>query len=652
VTEYFSENEIDVVVIDDRDENDLPAFLEKLVEYNRSIPRQKISFVVVFCSRSFRLPPNLTERLNDDGINLFGLHELTSVLTGPAIHSPSPAMVVLYSRGVQTKRLAEYMMRMRRYGGNIDLLTETYLSLLIGCPIENTRDDNPLPGYHELIDGESLGRRVEELRSNYRRLLDDFDAACPSRPLFAELLQTLRQRVTQHLLFLDGRVGTNPLNDTTQQQLRNILVEYRTIVKYSIYMRWYEIRQRNGSDAMRAVLKTGLEQRLLEYTSPCLDAGGKQLPRSVLLFSSGMAVCKSLLHFLAGEDRRVQRKLIVANTMYYEIERVLRMLRYEELPCDPVLESQAIIGAVASGAYKAIFMDPIANMVQLEGSSEKRLHANSRNLPALDIALIIDGLCRMQFDRPFYVVIDNSMFGVCFQIADYLNNRSVPRNLYFIVCGSIQKLYEKGLEVSGGGWLMVVSSDPEGHSNVMERLRLQCGGGELPLFNLVALEAVLGTKGCQEERTIRIMKNAEQLARHVQESLSFAGFDVGVFHPALVTHPDHAAWIASGRTGLPFFMLNLGKLFNDRLIVAVNDRMKKCGLSGFEARESYGFDRLTYCYYNPGTQEEAVRVSLAPYITEEMSSIKRIFSEAIDAIAPEIKRLETTGIHSPGECCS
>ena len=284
----------------------------------------------------------------------------------------------------------------------------------------------------------------------------------------------------------------------------------------------------------------------------------------------------------------------------------------------------------------AMVLEPIANAVRCtEASRETAGIVNiPDDLPVIDLEAILGAIADSEWQQPFVLVLDTSLFGTRFQIAEVLSRFRLPHNVHVVTWASLQKLHMEGLEQATGGVVTLHSADSDSHRQVLARLRRSrhVVGAETSLLQAIALDRLDWSWESIDRRCRAILGNAGLLARRIAE-----GADGIVCHPALAGHPDHQVWVRHGRLGIPFVLLWIGGERRERFLDALGRSLIAAGLPGITSRDSFGFSTLSQTEILFGTSAERLR--LAPGHSDT-PLIERMADIIVDVLAglDEVRR--------------
>jgi len=644
LVEILKKGGYQTIFISEEDIKDDAYFFKEMLKHNQETGYEKIFNIVIYGKTPLNSSEyqNLKDQLSAEGISVYGIHPLNQTFNKQSQHSLAlgdpAAMLVLYTPegGRQTMRLKE-LTSTRQYGKHINMFTEWYLSLLLDTTNDSNIDRREIPSYYNAISQEDLMRQAESLLGEYDQLFEymgDIDFS-EETLLGKALLPALNERIKQHHDFLRTLSPKKTLNKETLNKSQEAVLAYRPLLKYYQYCKWYSTRANNTSMESYARLETKLEKFFNDLSTPVTTQKGAPLPHSSLLFSSGMSTIHTILEYIAKHKKTPleQPRILVGNNIFYEIE-VLNKILSKRLALSNIRErnTRQIIEAIKTGQYNALLIDPIANAIRRPPHSLLDGDPQHDDLPVPDIKTIIEELITVNYSKPFYLLIDVSLFAGQFQISNLFEGKTLPDNFFPIIHTSAQKLYQKGLELTTGGGLTLFSKNQNEHQKIMDSLRfIRDSIGTRPsLFNYTALHSLWNNPQDIIRRTEKIFHNTSKLAKDI-ETLLIEQFinpiyqGTEVIHPLLENHPDHHQWLRNNSLGLPFFMLRFQSRKENQFIPTLNQMLKKKGLAGIGSRNSYGFDQMTETPYYPFSKESALRISLAPYDDDQMARIKEAF---------------------------
>ncbi|MHB9154079.1 MAG: hypothetical protein ACYC5N_00125, partial [Endomicrobiales bacterium] len=602
--------------------------LQKIVHGD---PAEKL--IVVYATKKVDLPLELLK----PGLPIFVVYSLEGRPDG----ATSPiAFVTNYTpytpSGIETQ-VFNHLSDLRKRGGNIDSYTAWYLSLYYDQTDPEHLDESSYPYYYDVLGGELLLEKAGELEQRYDDLRALLDGIPAPEGLLRQIRGILASTARRHRDLARAVRERGPPEDFDLAAHRAVFAEYRTLLRHATYLAWVTAVREGRAPALYASLERKLEQRFNDLVVRPRGRDG-ELHRSSLLFASGMATIKTVLAFLVREEEGsgAPLKAVVGNSVYYEIENLVQKdIAKQPLEVTRLSEKDtaAITRAVAGGEYRALVLDPVSNSMRSpEKTKDSRggFNRNGEDLPVADLKAILARLLERKYEKPFYFIIDTSLFGPTFQLADFLDGADIPDNLHFVLYSSLQKLYQDGLELTSGGVLTLVSKDEAAHRRIIERLRENRSfiGTDPTLLGYLSLDTLAPGKEEFAGRTRKIMENAQSLAEHMYAEIKRRGAGDRVFHPALPSHPGHAVWQKNRRPGVPFVLLRTEKPADSlRLVRLLSKKLLAAGLP-LLGRDSYGFSSLTYTFYYHNTDQMTLRISLPPYSSREMAVLEKIFSEA------------------------
>jgi hypothetical protein len=344
-----------------------------------------------------------------------------------------------------------------------------------------------------------------------------------------------------------------------------------------------------------------------------------------------MGVVKTLLSYLNSDERSI----LAGNGTFYEIEMLQNQM---ENYSGKVIrlrdqDTHGFINRIKTGAYKALFIDPVSNSARRVADIQQELNLSAEDMPVADLKTILEQLVNLEYDRPFYLFIDTSLFATMFQLTDFINNTGLPSNLNIVLYTSLQKLHQEGMEFTTGGALTLISGSSENQHTVMRSLRTyqRATGTQPSLYNYLALNALDWTREEIDARSRLICRNTAEMAQFMLDECKRIGLtEAEVIYPALENHPDHQLWKKNNSLPVPFFMFRIPKFTNNALVklnAHANER-----LFPVASQNSFGFDTLGTVEYFPKSVLPTGRINFGTFNAKEMEVLKGIFKRTIEEV--------------------
>ncbi|KAB8262718.1 tryptophan synthase beta subunit-like PLP-dependent enzyme [Aspergillus pseudonomiae] len=172
-------------------------------------------------------------------------------------------------------------------------------------------------------------------------------------------------------------------------------------------------------------------------------------PVELLLASSGMAAYQILQHFLL-QHLSVNDTIVLPPYIYFEALEQLQALTHIRVVHAPSFDAEDIIAIAEKHNARAVFADPVANIVSLDCTDLKELAKAVSNRPGWE-------------DR--YLVVDGTMASGALEIVDWFQSPSAPTLLYY---ESVSKYLQLGLDIQMGG-LLVYPADLDHEMRTIRR---------------------------------------------------------------------------------------------------------------------------------------------------------------------------------------
>jgi len=622
--DYIFEEQPDFVVVHESDIEDVNGFLLRFREMQRQLPKvERIEVKIFIVSNTIYEPASEIEDLVEGtGISLSILYDVQEIFKN-LNQSPfgllAPiAFLSTYIVGSRDDDFFDELSDLRTYGSRIDLFSLMHLSLLVK-EIDNSKLNSKEYKTPALVTDEGFNKI-----SDYQELYHDLETVMSQISPKGEFAQSMKQKI-QERINQNAHILDHFLEGSDVAQVSTAIHEYRGLLKFYTYFRWLQYRQVRDFKQTVFLTETRVEAIYNDFNSPIFDRKGQALPQGSLLFSSSMGAVYALLHFLTAEND--ERGILVGNNSYFENDTLIEEFQAEgTLHFKSFAEGSRIIDKqIASGQYRAMFFDPIANQVKLgdEGFESKK------DVPVVRLKTILNRLLSQRFRKPFYFAIDTTAFGPTFQISDFIKS-PLPANLHIILFGSLQKLYQHGLELTTGGGVTVISSNATKNSRIIEKLKKARDfiGMGLSLLSYIALDILWKKPEEIAKRIEGISRNAEEIARFLEAEFKKYDSLGEALHPALSSHIDHQVWLQNGALDLPWVWLRLN---TDRFSsyenfkAILSQKLRIVGLEGLYMKGSFGFTKLTAAYI----EGWAFRLSLADFNQEQIDKIKQALSLAL-----------------------
>ncbi|MFZ2385864.1 MAG: hypothetical protein WBE75_06660 [Candidatus Omnitrophota bacterium] len=603
--------------------------------------RDRLKYVVIYYPHNGKLPKNIAQLAGDKQV--YCMYDLDVTIAG----RPLVGFPFLLDAFNPDEGLWSNLKNKRSAGLKIDSFYLWYLSFLLDRINNDDLDtkkvtvDFPEAGVgrsRELVS-EELSDNVEyewiavrrtELLEKYRRLSGKIRSVTLSGFL-GKIGDLVLGQAERNLSILEDSASSETL-------VRTAVKEYRTLFRYYIYMQWMELMRKEGVPEEYAHLESKAEASCGALVDPVKDRAGKAYPVSTLIFDSGMGAVKTLLSYLASDERGI----LVGNGTYYEIELLQKQMENNSGIVTRLRDqdAQGFIDRVKTGAYKALFIDPISNSARrIADIKLTDLNLNAEDMPVADLKTMLEHFVTLRYEKPFYLFIDVSLFATMFQLPDFINNAVLPENLNIVLFSSLQKLHQEGMEFTTGGALTLISGSPENNDTVMDSLRAyQRATGTRPsLYSCLALNALDWDREKIDARARLICRNTADLARFVLDECKRNGLiGAEVIHPGLEDHPDHELWKRNNSLPVPFFMLRI-PTFTNSALVKLNSHANE-RLFPVAAQNSFGFDTLGTVLYFPESLFPTGRINPGTFNAKEMAELKDIFKQVIQEVKTGIDK--------------
>jgi cystathionine beta-lyase/cystathionine gamma-synthase len=172
-------------------------------------------------------------------------------------------------------------------------------------------------------------------------------------------------------------------------------------------------------------------------------------PVELLLASSGMAAYQILQQFLL-QHLSVNDTIVLPPYIYFEALEQLQALTHVRIVHAPSFDAEDIIATAEKHNARAVFADPVANIVSLDCTDLRGLAKAVSNRPGWE-------------DR--YLVVDGTMASGALEIVDWFQSPSAPTLLYY---ESVSKYLQLGLDIQMGG-LLVYPADLDHEMRTIRR---------------------------------------------------------------------------------------------------------------------------------------------------------------------------------------
>ncbi|MCL2485158.1 MAG: hypothetical protein FWF32_03770 [Endomicrobia bacterium] len=489
------------------------------------------------------------------------------------------------------------------YGSRLDNLTLHYLFLLSQRALvsnethhHNASDKQNIP-YISMETAVQYMNLYEELILN----LENYDLYDDTRKSFYDIVM---KNAFKNLESLNGFINGKPVN---KEKLNNIIEEYRTLLNFLFYFEFSDRKDRN--DIVSETEIDNLAGRLNDFMVKSKDSKGKAYSQTTILSASGMSAIKTIAAMLISGN---VSKIAFGDSLYYENARMLKGM-FENPETFGEEETEKIINLDSD----AVFLDLISN---------------SAELPLADIKGIVSGLAKKDYKKPFYLCIDNSMYPA-FQVADIFNGIDLPDNFNIIIYGSMQKMHQRGLEITTSGFLTLMSNG-RNHEKVLNQLKnaSKATSSDIDAFKYTVLKEFIENNNITHHSE-ELNNNAAALASELKSISSVFGNTFDIVHPSLYPAEQKRIWEENGSPGIPFvFIRNTG---NREIFYFTQPLHLELTRQNFApmSRDSYGFVPCTTINYDMST----VRVSPGIDSVDRFVKMIDIFSEtAFDYFISEI----------------
>ena len=271
----------------------------------------------------------------------------------------------------------------------------------------------------------------------------------------------------------------------------------RSLQKWSIFIEGY-FENIHNCEYKKEVLKNLQQLKNKEYKSIL------NMPEHVsLITTSGMASAVIILEFLKKQNT----KIIQNNEGYFEVAGVVKRVEWgsEEENEDALSYSDhaslnEILEKENGEKNIAIFIEPISNNQKkfVECNVEKCIECVEKNA---------------QIFKQYYIIIDNTVCGKQFQLADILGSKKLPDNIHVILFKSLQK-YDTGNEdMCSGGLITVFGKECDEVSKELSKIQKKSGG--IPSADTLSQLKHLHNLDTSVEKKISI-ENAKWLAERMK----------------------------------------------------------------------------------------------------------------------------------------
>ena len=515
------------------------------------------------------------------------------------------------------------------YGSRFNNFTLQYLHILLsGIQSENLIDfQDDKKRYSSMPSHE----RIKEYSVYYADLIFEFKQI--------RYLDGIRNDFMKILLeHAKNNAGIISNAESSAQELNRVIDEYRTLLNYSLYFKWSDIKYLNYklSDEGREDLASVYNSKMRKPR----NSANKEAAQETLLVTSGMSAFSVIMSFLSAEGAD---KIAIGNHQYYENTAMFEKMgaitdkrAFFELDIDEILRLQR-------QKTDAIFIDLISNSVS-------KANTSTYDILAADINRIVSELSKATFDKPFYVCIDNSMYP-SFQFADIFDGIDLPDNLNIVIYGSMQKLHQRGLEINTAGFLTLISYGSK-HGEQMRKLKeaVKFTSSELDEFRYVSMREFLLNNYNLNEYSARLNNSAEEFALLLNEMNQLFGERLVIAHPLLYDEKQKQIWENNSKPGIPFFFIR-GNAKHERepasallapiFINYLKDNLQTEGFFDYLQRDSYGFPSLTTIFYTAG---QAYRFNIGNHSEENKEKIKKALIKTFTAYADFSDTKEKEGL--------
>ncbi len=574
------------------------------------------SFIIIEASSPWNEIDFLAGPTEATNVILAGIYRLDNRL-------PSKAAALVfrnYGIGLMQQELTTALEDVRKLGSNIDSLTNWILILWFsGIPFEHVNRSN-IPVLMEYNCSRSdLLLKWSGLKQYFKKTgLQISENKGVSSPWHSTI-----QNLSFHCESRDN--GQNPLT----------AMDIRTMGRWVDYTFWNgELVKEHGEETHNSLVQS-IETRINKLSLPLFNANEIACTQSSLLVSSGMGAMRTILHFLAYQaNLSMDKRCIIAGaSSYFEVQQLIERVTRCALSVGYLCErdTKALISAAISGNTMAMLLEPIANAVK--GSEVTRetigIINSPKDLPVVDLKAIFNVIEKFTWKAPFYLILDISLFGTAFQVANILPSFRLPHNFHIITWSSLQKLHMEGQETATGGAITLYSSDTSSHQQVLQELccSRQVVGVETTLLDAILLNRVDFSWDAVEPRCQRILNNANLLARTLAENIKEP-----VIHPALTNHPDHEVWKRNGSLGIPFVLTRINGERKEMFLSRLNKSFIAEGYPCIVARDSFGFSTFSYTELLFGSSDEVLRLSPGDYSLQHMEELVKIVLEVLEYI--------------------
>ncbi|MDR1195404.1 MAG: hypothetical protein LBL00_02900 [Endomicrobium sp.] len=588
------------VIIDCSKTGDLGTIAEIINEYNRHVSADKSIKEVMFYNAK---PDDYRLAMNDNDFESEFIFDISSF----ADAEQSDILTKMF-----TKVPAVYVTNdevMLDYGSRIDNFSLQYLYMLFfrdeSFRLQSKQKDSVRLKRFSVKPSDE---RIEETSRYYKDLISEFGKL--------DFFDGMKKFAVQAAL-MDASRCLKILNDkkSSASDLNYVIEEYRTLLNYLFYFKWSYVK-----DSGFAITGKEKSELALAYNSTMrkpADSSGKELSQETVIVTSGMSALATIGAFLNSEGIE---SIGFGNNIYYENIDMLREMNGGKMRKDAFLESdhEEILRLQRMGT-KAVFVDLIANSVFMYENDTKDIE------PA-DIKKIVGELSKREFSEPFYLCIDNSMYPT-FQFADILDGVNLPDNFNIIIYGSMQKLHQRGLEISTAGFLTLISNGYRHAENILGLKEASVfTSSDIDDFRYIALYEFLLKNNNIEQRTERLNNNAREIALILNEAAVLLGGEFKVVHSSLYSGIQKRIWENNNMPQIPFLFIR-----DTRKRASMGDFMYKL-LTNFEEekffdyaqRDSYGFNFFTNISYGAN----ALRLNIGDHSSGQKDKIVRAVVKA------------------------
>lgn len=624
---------------------DMEEFLNFLLENNNLINEQdEFNHVIIYGYGRFKpgISDQMLQTLKERDISLSGLSIFGEDSEGAFVfHSVeeimSAAMWVSYTDTDYQRQLKELLKKARYVVDgtptsfmvwDLALMDSSFLSNSV---VEVT-DDMVISAY-EHLSTVNLLNRISDIRQGYTDLLSRLlnVEIMPGSVYLNELLDLVQSRTQRNVDLISEWLSSSDSGSQKNDDLfREVLSEYRILLKYYQYLRFYAYRQQGSSPVEEQQMLSNLEFLFDHFFTTSSLKTDSNYHHASLITSSAMGTITMVLDQIAAAGQTTKPKVVLGHHVYFEIDNLREVM-------DDVIDFSSyeeqifrdLIYDIKKGKYVALFTDPIAN------NSGKFNENRKRSLPVSDLMKLLPQLTAIEYQKPFYLVLDVSLFGPSFNLDVFLEGLTLPKNFHVITYTSLVKLHQQGLELLRGGALTVYSSDQPALQRIIKELKAsrKKTGTHLEMLDYIPLESLWTNHDQIIDHTKKIMRNTLKFAQFAEKKLSDIDY-VKVMYPGLESHPDHALWEENHQLGVPFIYLEFEK--NDHpiyeFIIKWHMEMYKRKVGGVVSRDSFGFSFVNVMRFSLTENSESYRIGLPPVDETELEAIQETFEAAFNSV--------------------